>query len=632
MAREMLAEARQEKFILEWASSYAEGRAILQNNPYDAVLVDYDLGAYSGINFIQEFSGQGCQAPMLLLTGRGSYEVDVEAMRAGAADYLSKQDLNAALLERSIRFAIERKRSQTSLSEAYARLEKVNLELEDRNQMLSGLFGHAPAGLVLFEADEPFRVRMHNEIYQAFFPEPFRSQGMVGLGLQEYVPTADADGILTVFREVASIGQAKTIYDFAFSGLPDGTSWWNWHLNPIISGGKVTGLVHMAVNVTEQHLAERALQESESHYRLLFETMLQGVVYQDADGKIIAMNPAAERILGIHPKDFLGQTSKDRENLTIREDGSLFPGEEHPAIVSLRTGQEVRGMTMGVYNPVEKQYRWIKISAVPLIRPGETRPYQVYTLFDDVTEQRMLEAKEADYALQMEVQRRLMEQREMERLDLARDLHDGPLQELTAISFTLADAVSIDQKDERIARLTSAQNLLLRQASEIRQFCNELRPPALAPFGLEKAVRSHIEAFQSRHPNIRFHLDLTADRQALSEHTRMGLFRIYQELLNNIAKHSQASDVWIRLSLDSENGTLEVRDNGVGFHVPTDWMAQARSGHLGLIGMRERASAIHGVLDIQSRPGHGTRVRVTAPRAAPVENQLAAAYKPARSR
>jgi PAS domain S-box-containing protein len=141
----------------------------------------------------------------------------------------------------------------------------------------------------------------------------------------------------------------------------------------------------------EKEKIEDALSKSEQHYRLLFETMLQGVVYQDANGKIISMNPAAERILGKTPTEFIGSSSVGEEHYTIREDGSRFPGMEHPAMLSLRTGQKVRDVLMGVFNPREKQYRWINIDAVPVIQPGEDRPFQVYTLFNDITERKKAE-------------------------------------------------------------------------------------------------------------------------------------------------------------------------------------------------------------------------------------------------
>ena len=99
------------------------------------------------------------------------------------------------------------------------------------------------------------------------------------------------------------------------------------------------------------------MKTSEERHRVLAETMLQGVVHQDAQGKIIAMNPAAERILGKTLDQFLGSNSVEEEHHTIREDGSPFPGLEHPAMVALRTGQPLSGVVMGVFNPKVNAYR-----------------------------------------------------------------------------------------------------------------------------------------------------------------------------------------------------------------------------------------------------------------------------------
>jgi PAS domain S-box-containing protein len=145
--------------------------------------------------------------------------------------------------------------------------------------------------------------------------------------------------------------------------------------------------------VNQRKQAETQLLESEERFRLLHDTMLQGVVYQEADGTIIAMNPAAERILGKRPEDFLGSTSVAVEHESLREDGSPFPGLEHPAMVALRTRKPVPDVLMQVYNPREARYRLINTQAVPLFRSGEDKPYRVYTVFDDVTERRRAEQR-----------------------------------------------------------------------------------------------------------------------------------------------------------------------------------------------------------------------------------------------
>ncbi len=145
--------------------------------------------------------------------------------------------------------------------------------------------------------------------------------------------------------------------------------------------------------ILHRRQSEQRLRESEEKHRRLFETMAQGVVYQDAEGEIISANPAAERILGFSLEEIQGRTSSDKRWHAIQEDETVFSGETHPAMQALTTGREVKNVVMGIWNNDKNDYRWININAVPEFRPGEKKPFRVFTTFDDITESRNIRKK-----------------------------------------------------------------------------------------------------------------------------------------------------------------------------------------------------------------------------------------------
>lgn len=139
------------------------------------------------------------------------------------------------------------------------------------------------------------------------------------------------------------------------------------------------------VDISAQKKAEIELRDSERRYRTLFETMTQGVVYQDPDGIIITMNPAAEKILGMSVGQILGRRPQDLNWVTITEDGLDFPEEVYPSAVALRTGEVVNNVVMGLYSKQADKHTWLNITAVPQFRPGDDRPFQVVVTFEDIS-------------------------------------------------------------------------------------------------------------------------------------------------------------------------------------------------------------------------------------------------------
>jgi PAS domain S-box-containing protein len=240
---------------------------------------------------------------------------------------------------------------------------------------------------------------------------------------------------------------------------------------------------------------------------------------------------------------------------------------------------------------------------------------RVRVILSDVTEQERIEKNAQKAALLQELQYRLTDQREQERQKIARDLHDGPIQGLIAITYAVHGLIEDHPDPELTNQLEAIQCDIKDQIDVLRTSAMELRPPMLSKFGLEHTIRSHAAVFQKKYPGISIQVELNQTGSLMPETTGMALFRIYQESLNNIIRHAQNTDTQIHVLLnkDEHQMRLEIQDNGGGFDLPQNWVDLVREGHLGLVGMRERAEAEGGQLEILSTKGEGTSVIVTVP-------------------
>ena len=145
--------------------------------------------------------------------------------------------------------------------------------------------------------------------------------------------------------------------------------------------------------IHELNLSIAKTKESETKHKFLFDNSPMGKVYQNANGEINDANPAAERILGLTLDQMQGLTSIDPRWKAIHEDGSDFPGETHPAAITLKTGKAVLNVTMGVFNPVTNDYTWIHVNSIPRFKEGESKPFEVISTFEDITERKLIEKK-----------------------------------------------------------------------------------------------------------------------------------------------------------------------------------------------------------------------------------------------
>jgi len=250
---------------------------------------------------------------------------------------------------------------------------------------------YMPAGLFIYMQNNKGEL-----LLESCNPEAERLTGISlerwgGKRFQEIWPEAESLGLLHHLQTVMTTGGTIRLNDFTYKDKQ-------------LEGAYrlcLFRLPEQRLAVSFEDISERRrmrlqLEESEQKYRTLFETMAQGVVYQDEGGKIISANPAAERILGLTFDQMRGVTSLDPRWRAIREDGLPLPGEEHPSMVALRTGKPVFGFVMGIYSPAFADRRWILVNATPQCRGGEARPYQVYATFEDITDRYKLFAKNGE--------------------------------------------------------------------------------------------------------------------------------------------------------------------------------------------------------------------------------------------
>jgi diguanylate cyclase (GGDEF)-like protein/PAS domain S-box-containing protein len=160
------------------------------------------------------------------------------------------------------------------------------------------------------------------------------------------------------------------------------------------SEGSYTGAIAFVTDITERRRTEQALRESEAQLRSVITVMAEGVVMQDAAARILTCNPAAEQILGLNRKQLMGLSAFDPRWRAVHEDATPFLPEEHPAVVTLRSGQPQQNIIMGVHKP-DGSLNWISINSQPLLATGNAQLHGVVVSFHDITARKRAEQAQA---------------------------------------------------------------------------------------------------------------------------------------------------------------------------------------------------------------------------------------------
>ncbi len=211
-----------------------------------------------------------------------------------------------------------------------------------------------------------------------------------------------------------------------------------------------------------------------------------------------------------------------------------------------------------------------------------------------------------------DIQNRIVEAQEAERMRLAREIHDGPAQALSNAIFQVEIVERQLGRDPVLAaaELRLLRDVLRRELGDVRAFISELRPPILADRGLAGAIRDTAEQVGGI---LGVPITVTVDPEidGLSDAIETVVLRIIQEALQNVRRHAQATRVSIQAARDGGDWAVEIRDDGRGFDVGASATRGGRS--FGLQFMRERAELIGSRFEVRSRPDGGTVVRIVIP-------------------
>jgi PAS domain S-box-containing protein len=545
---------------------------------FDLLLIDLMMPEMDGIDFLKAAQKTDPLVVCIIITGHATVETAVEAMKVGAFDYLTKP-LNWKNLHPVLARAAEVRRLRKS-EEQYREVVEDQTELICRCT-LEGTITFVNAAFCRYF--DTTREELNAQNYLQFIPKEEHERLKTCIaGLNKENPVA----VIEIENRI----------------LPDGvTRWLQWTTRAIF--GKQRDIVELQLighDITDRRHAEDKLKESEEKYRLLVENANEAIVVAQ-DGLLKYANQRARIITGYSSEEllfapFLELIHPDDRKIVFDNHVRRLKGEAFPEVYSFRIVAK------------DGRVKWVEISAI--VFTWEGRPATLNFL-SDITERKKAEEELITSHEQLRsFAKRLAEAEEIERQRIARELHDQVGQNVTALGINLS--IVRNQLSDRLtgqldARLNDSMNILEEIAVRIRDVMSDLRPSVLDDYGLTAAITWLAEQV-ARRTGLTITVESKDTRADLPSEVEITLFRIAQELLTNITKHAQATEVSIRLDESDKAVQFVVTDNGIGFDASS--LTQRSEASWGLLNVEERAQAVGGIVTIESTLGHGTRVAI----------------------
>ena len=479
-------------------------------------------------------------------------------------------------------------------------------ELQLTNEVLEKIFSTTHMAIAYMDSDFNF-IRV-NQAYAA--ADGREEDFFTGKNHFDLYPHPENEAI---FREVAATGRihSATAKPFVHPAHPDkGVTYWDWTLHPVKDNtGAVEGVLLCLLDVTNSKETEHELSETKTFLEMTLSSLADAVFVVDPKTRTIAVcNPAVENIFGYSEEEVIGNNTEflhvntemyeefgrrllpaldaegwfQYESQMRRRDGSIFASEHTVTQICDETGQ--RNYVVSVVRDISER----KKAEEALKRLEEQRRY---------------------------LSTRLLEAQETERRYVANELHDSIGSSLAGIKMALELKLKAMQKGEDSSEAIDLETIIARAKEvmeETKRIQKNLRPSVLDNLGLIPAIRSLCREFEQTYPDIGITVSLELDEE-VSESLKIAIYRICQEALNNIARHSGAKAASLSLTKRSSNIELVVGDEGHGFDTEKALRGGEMRQGIGLFGMQERCELAGGSFSLVSGIGEGTTVSACWP-------------------
>ncbi|QNA45282.1 hybrid sensor histidine kinase/response regulator [Lacibacter sediminis] len=579
---ELLGETYLQISAIEKAVSVRDAVTLLQQKPVDIVLLDLSLPDAQGIDTFLQVNKYAKNIPVVILSGLNDLNTATDAISLGAQDFLMKGEFNEKLLEKTILYSIERKKTLLELRFSNERYEFVSKATNDLVWDWDVLNNKVHRNEEQFVKILKLPAELRNENNDFWNSRIHPDEGDLK---DKILGNLERDKSATHFEEEYRFLRGDGEYIYV---IDKGYAVRN-------EQGQVIRIIGSLQDITESKKAEAQLRESEEKYRLFFNSIPASVfIWSLDDYNILEVNETATENYGYSRQDFLKMSMLDIRREEDRKNFTSFAKEAKNECFT-----STSRLWKHINNEGEEMYMQIVSNKIEYNNRSA-----IMAIASNVTEKIKLERKleEEKQKMEQEITRAVIIAQEKEREEIGRELHDNVNQILASSRLYLG---LVKDKGVEYKSFIEESDVLIHTAiQEIRHLSHALIPPAMQDADLEKSINSLINIVQEGSGIIVSKEVSIIDKSIMSEQLKLTIYRILQEQVNNILKYAKASTMEIQLLQCNEKILLRVRDNGIGFD------PEQKTDGVGLMNIRTRAALQKGDVKMITSPGNGCELFV----------------------